>query len=108
MMLNAKQICTTAITTMGMIGNISSCSNANKPVVAEQPTSKIIYEHGLDLYLHGHYKEALEKFNQVMLLDPKNEYAYLGRGNVWVRLGDNKRALTEYNFKDKSKLYVCI
>ncbi|QKQ77382.1 tetratricopeptide repeat protein [Nostoc sp. TCL240-02] len=63
--------------------------NSPKPISNAQ---KELYQEGLDKYDAGNYEGAVEDFNRVIELDPKNALAYNKRGDAYYRLGDYEQA----------------
>ena len=43
------------------------------------------------------FKRAMEDYNQVIRLDPKNDKAYKNRGGIYVAMGDYDRAIVDLN-----------
>ncbi len=56
----------------------------------------IFYQEGSDLFKLGRYVEALDFFNQVIELDPKQAKAWNKRGEVLEKLTKNQQALASY------------
>jgi len=55
-----------------------------------------LFQTGLQLLLEDEPEQALEKFNQVILLKPEFAEAWSRRGDAYQNLGDSDRALAEY------------
>lgn len=45
----------------------------------------------------GHYKEAIDGYNNALLLKPEYTYAYLNRAKAKKALGDDEGAISDYN-----------
>lgn len=55
------------------------------------------YEQGLDLFLHGHYADALKIFDSVIKEEPKAQGSLLMAGNSCIALFDFDKAITYMN-----------
>ena len=55
------------------------------------------FEIGLQAVIAEKWNEALNAFNKVIMLNPKNAEAYFNRGNVYDELGDYRQAIIDYN-----------
>jgi len=67
------------------------------PFLAHAQTAEEYFKQGVTKIDNGDYDGAIENFNKVIELDPKNAKAYAGRGNAKGIFGDNKGAIQDYN-----------
>jgi len=58
------------------------------------PTSDRVVR-GSDLYLQGHYDDALKDFDAAIDADPNDAYAYLWRGSLYTNEGQYDRAIED-------------
>jgi serine/threonine protein kinase/TolA-binding protein len=56
----------------------------------------VLCEPGRQLLQSGQYKEALEKFNQILGLDAQNTFALASRGQTYQRLVRHEKASADY------------
>ncbi|WAL61629.1 pentapeptide repeat-containing protein [Thermocoleostomius sinensis] len=61
----------------------------------EVATPEQLYRLGLAEVDRGHYRGAIDQFNQVLQLDPSFAHAYLARGIAWFQLGERSAALED-------------
>lgn len=51
---------------------------------------------GINAFLHGAYQKAIDCFDHVLDIDPKNARAYANRGDVHYECGEYEEALNDY------------
>jgi len=66
------------------------------PATAEGDTAEDLIGMGLELYQNRSYQEALEAYDQALLLSPDDPRAWMGKGQVLSVLGDYNRSLLAY------------
>jgi tetratricopeptide (TPR) repeat protein len=54
-------------------------------------------ERGWDCHCKKDYDQAIEDFNEAILLDPASAHAYIGRGCAWSSKKENARAIEDYS-----------
>jgi tetratricopeptide (TPR) repeat protein len=72
-------------------------TEANNETRIEGHNDIVWFEIGLQAITAEKWNEALNAFNKVIILNPKNEEAYFNRGNVYDELGNYKQAVIDYN-----------
>jgi len=63
---------------------------------AQDDATEDLIEMGLELYQNRSYEEALEAYDQALLLSPDDARAWMGKGKVFSALGDYNRSLLAY------------
>ncbi len=58
----------------------------------ESNPQKKLYQEGINKYDAANYEGAIQDFNQLIELEPKNALAYNKRGDAYYRLGDYEQA----------------
>jgi tetratricopeptide (TPR) repeat protein len=57
----------------------------------------LIEQKGIDLLLDNRPIDAIEKFDEVLVIDPSDIFALNNRANAYMQLGDIKKALADYD-----------
>jgi tetratricopeptide (TPR) repeat protein len=65
--------------------------------VEEKYLSRAFFFRGTAYSNKGQYDRAIEDFDQAILLNPRDEYAFNNRGNVYYRKGQYDRAIQDYD-----------
>ena len=63
---------------------------------ADGDTAEDLIEMGLELYQNRSYEEALEAYDQALLLSPDDVQAWISKGKVFGALGDYNRSILAY------------
>ncbi len=66
------------------------------PATAEGDTAEDLIGMGLELYQNRSYQEALEAYDEALLLSPDDPRAWMGKGKVFSALGDYNQSLLAY------------
>lgn len=59
--------------------------------------AKAIYESGYDFAMDGNYKEAIQKINEALSLEPKYVEAYLSRAAIYADLKDYAASINDFD-----------
>ena len=65
-----------------LLGWLTACAHVGMPSEAQ-----VAFDHGLRLFQHGQYAEAIPRFQEATQLDPNLGQAYLYLGRSYVNLG---------------------
>jgi len=87
----------TAVLLLGLVllALALACGNTQPPTPTPSPADEHI-ERGDDHSRKGHYKEAIESYNEAIRLDPQNAKAYNNRGLTYQSLGKVEEAERDF------------
>ncbi|WP_427157362.1 tetratricopeptide repeat protein [Aliinostoc sp. HNIBRCY26] len=94
-------VCTTlAFTPKAEAKNLFNHQQIPTSQVTAQSTESEVYanlQRGIDLLEGKNYQAAIEKFTQVLEVDPNNIYAYVGRGAAKIYIEQYQAANTDFD-----------
>jgi tetratricopeptide (TPR) repeat protein len=64
----------------------------------ESQSAMEIWRQGLELSRENYYREAIEKYNKALAVDPSFLGAYTSRGYAWKALGKLKKACKDWRY----------
>ena len=65
----------------------------------EEPsqTAENYFNRAFKSYTEGNYDGAIEDYTEGLRLEPNDVYAWLNRGNAWLRKSEHDKAINDYN-----------
>jgi hypothetical protein len=79
----------------GILGQYDKAIECFHNAIALHPNSSAYNNRGLTLYYVGQYTRALEDYNKAIELDQRFADAYFNRGNIYLKTGKAKAALSD-------------
>ncbi|BAY81593.1 TPR repeat-containing protein [Calothrix parasitica NIES-267] len=70
-------------------------SNPNQNLTPDQQKALNYLRQGFTIFKQKNYPEAIKAFDEVIKIQPNNQYAYLGRGASYVLLQQYKQGKTD-------------
>ncbi|MEB3215791.1 MAG: tetratricopeptide repeat protein [Nostocales cyanobacterium 94392] len=70
-------------------------SNPDQNLTQDEQKAATYLEEGIKLFQAEKYREAIETFNEVIKIQPNNQYAYLFKGASYFQLKEYQQAKTD-------------
>lgn len=84
---------------IGLVLFVISAAACDRPYRATPEQKRGLEENrlGVEASNRGETDKAIDHFSEAVRLDPRNNYAFRNRGDIWVQKKDYDKAMTDYD-----------